>query len=95
LGVFLSSLRVQLSDIEQIGYELFVLYVPEGPWHKDFGSFKLLRRRQYPKTFLLAGQPAVGRKLSRSPERVPNGQRLLDDLPVLHILRVQGRASRF
>jgi hypothetical protein len=37
--------------------------VPEGPWYKDFGSFKLCGAGQYPKTFLLAGQPAVGRKL--------------------------------
>jgi len=37
--------------------------VPEGPWYKDFGSFKLCGNGKYPKTFLLAGQPAVGRKL--------------------------------
>lgn len=37
--------------------------VPEGRWHKDFGSFKLCGEGKYPKTFLLAGQPAVGRKL--------------------------------
>ena len=37
--------------------------VPEGPWFKDFGSFKLCGEGSLPKTFLLAGQPAVGRKL--------------------------------
>jgi len=37
--------------------------VPEGPWFKDFGSFKLCGESKYPKTFLLAGQVAVGRKL--------------------------------
>ena len=37
--------------------------VPEGPWYKAFGSFKLCGAGKYPKTFLLAGQPAVGRKL--------------------------------
>jgi hypothetical protein len=37
--------------------------VPEGPWYKDFGSFKLCGEGRYPKTFLLAGQVAVGRKL--------------------------------
>ncbi len=37
--------------------------VPEGPWFKDFGSFKLCGEGKYPKTFLLAGQVAVGRKL--------------------------------
>lgn len=36
--------------------------VPEGPWYKDFGSFKLCGGK-YPKTFLLAGQAATGRKL--------------------------------
>lgn len=37
--------------------------VPEGPWYKDFGSFKLCGQGEFPKTFLLSGQPAVGRKL--------------------------------
>ncbi len=37
--------------------------VPLGPWYKDFGSFKLCGEGSYPKTFLLAGQVAVGRKL--------------------------------
>jgi hypothetical protein len=34
--------------------------VPEGEWYKDFGSFKLCGKGAYPKTFLLAGQPAKG-----------------------------------
>jgi hypothetical protein len=37
--------------------------VPEGSWYKDFGSFKFCGEGRYPKTFLLAGQSAVGRKL--------------------------------
>jgi len=37
--------------------------VPEGAWYKDFGSFKLCGEGKYPKTFLLAGQVAVGQKL--------------------------------
>ena len=37
--------------------------VPDGPWYKDFGSFKLCGEGKYPKTFLTAGQPAVERKL--------------------------------
>lgn len=37
--------------------------VPEGPWYKDFGSFKLCGEGKYPKTFLLAGQTATGQKL--------------------------------
>jgi len=37
--------------------------VPEGPWYKDFGSFKLCGEGKYPKTFLLAGQTAIGTKL--------------------------------
>ena len=37
--------------------------VPEGRWHKDFGSFKLCGEGQYPKTFLLKGQPAQGEKV--------------------------------
>ena len=37
--------------------------VPEGPWYKDFGSFKLCGESGYPKTFLLPGQAAKGQKL--------------------------------
>lgn len=37
--------------------------VPEGPWFKDFGSFKLCGEGKYPKTFLLAGQAATGERL--------------------------------
>jgi hypothetical protein len=37
--------------------------VPEEPWYKDFGSFKLCGEGRYPKTFLLAGQTATGKKL--------------------------------
>jgi hypothetical protein len=36
---------------------------PDGPWFKDFGSFKLCGEGAYPKTFLLRGQPARGRSL--------------------------------
>jgi len=36
---------------------------PDGPWFKDFGSFKICGEGKYPKTFLLGGQPAKGEKL--------------------------------
>jgi len=36
---------------------------PDGPWYKDFGSFKICGDGKYPKTFLLRGQAAKGRKL--------------------------------
>jgi hypothetical protein len=36
---------------------------PEGPWYKDFGSFKICGEGEYPKTFLLRGQPARGQRL--------------------------------
>lgn len=36
---------------------------PDGPWYKDFGSFKICGEEAYPKTFLLRGQPAKGVKL--------------------------------
>ena len=36
---------------------------PDGPWYKDFGSFKICGEGQYPKTFLLRGQPAKGEEL--------------------------------
>jgi hypothetical protein len=37
--------------------------VPDGPWWKDFGSFKLAGEGRYPKTFLTRDQPAFGQKL--------------------------------
>ena len=37
--------------------------VPEGSWYKDFGTFKLCGEGSYPKTFLLSGQVAAGKKL--------------------------------
>jgi hypothetical protein len=37
--------------------------VPDGPWYKDFGSFKLCGDGQFPKTFLLKGQPAHGQEV--------------------------------
>jgi hypothetical protein len=36
---------------------------PEGPWYKDFGSFKICGEGKYPKTFLLRGQAAKGEAL--------------------------------
>jgi hypothetical protein len=37
--------------------------VPEGPWYKDFGSFKFCGEGKFPKTFLLPGQVAGGQEL--------------------------------
>ena len=51
----LSRLRVWLESRPE---------VPNGPWYKDFGSFKLCGEGTYPKTFLLRGQVAAGVKLS-------------------------------
>jgi len=36
---------------------------PEGEWYKDFGSFKICGAGKFPKTFLLSGQPAKGKRL--------------------------------
>ncbi len=36
---------------------------PEGPWFKDFGSFKICGEGQHHKTFLLRGQAARGQEL--------------------------------
>src|SRR5207249_5306479 len=36
---------------------------PAGPWYKDFGSFKICGEGEFPKTFLLKGQPAKGKAL--------------------------------
>jgi hypothetical protein len=36
---------------------------PDGLSYKDFGSFKIRGEGQYPKTFLLRGQPAKGKEI--------------------------------
>lgn len=36
---------------------------PDGAWYKDLGSFKVCGEGEYPRTFLLRGQPAKGQKL--------------------------------
>lgn len=36
---------------------------PEGLWFKDFGSFKLCGEGRDPRTFLLRGQAAKGKRL--------------------------------
>ncbi len=37
--------------------------VPDGPWCKGFGSFKLAGEGKYPKTFLTKHQRCVGKNL--------------------------------
>jgi len=52
---------ISIDDLNQL--RLWVASkpeVPEGEWHKDFGSFKICGRASYPKTFLLRGQAAKG-----------------------------------
>jgi hypothetical protein len=53
--------RITLDDLNRL--RLWIESdpeVPEGLWYKDFGSFKLCGEGRYPKTFLVAGQPAKG-----------------------------------
>ena len=55
---------ISLEDLNQL--RLWIESTPEVPeekWYKDFGSFKICGEGKYPKTFLLAGQAAKGRKL--------------------------------
>jgi hypothetical protein len=56
--------KITAEDLYQL--KLWVESEPEAPdgmWFKDFGSFKVCREGQYPKTFLLRGQAARGQKL--------------------------------
>jgi hypothetical protein len=36
---------------------------PDGPWYKDFGSFKICGEGKFPKTFLMKDQIARGTSL--------------------------------
>jgi len=56
--------NITLQDLNQLRLWMETKpEVPQGRWYKDFGSFKLSGEGKLPKTFLLAGQPAVGRRL--------------------------------
>jgi len=56
--------NISLDDLNQLRIWLETKpIVPAGAWYRDFGSFKLCGEGKYPKTFLLAGQPAMGEKL--------------------------------
>jgi len=56
--------KITMEDLFALEeWRLHAPNVPEGPWYKDFGSFKLCGEGQYPKTFLLKGQPAHGEEV--------------------------------
>jgi hypothetical protein len=56
--------NITLEDVNQLRLWMETKPdVPSGPWYKDFGSFKLCGEGKFPKTFLLAGQPAIGRRV--------------------------------
>jgi hypothetical protein len=56
--------NISLEDLNQLRLWMETKPdVPSGPWYKDFGSFKLCGEGKSPKTFLLAGQPAIGRRV--------------------------------
>lgn len=56
--------KISLNDLNQLRLWIETKQiVPEGLWYKDFGSFKLCGEGALPKTFLLAGQVAKGRKV--------------------------------
>ena len=60
----LAERQITLQDLYQL--KLWRESEPEGPegaWFKDFGSFKICGHGKYPKTFLLRGQVARGKKL--------------------------------
>ena len=61
----------RVSERKILAVDLFALKLwresepeaPEGLWYKDFGSFKICGENRLPKTFLLRGQPAKGKRL--------------------------------
>lgn len=56
--------NISLEDLYQLKlWRESLPEAPEGLWFKDFGSFKVCGEGQYPKTFLLRGQPAKGKEI--------------------------------
>ena len=55
---------ISISDLNQLRLRVETRpEVPDGDWHKDFGSFKICGSGSYPKTFLVRGQAAKGEAL--------------------------------
>lgn len=55
---------ISISDLNQL--RLWIESqpeVPEGPWYKDFDTFKICGEGKFPKTFLSKGQTAKGQPL--------------------------------
>ena len=56
--------KITVEDLYQLKlWRESVPDAPEGPWFKDFGSFKVCGEGKFPKTFLLRGQAAKGQRL--------------------------------
>jgi len=55
---------INLDDLNQLRLWIETKpNVPDGPWYKDFRSFKLCGEGPLPKTFLRAGQAAKGDRI--------------------------------
>jgi hypothetical protein len=60
----LAERRIKVEDLYQLNlWRESEPDAPEGAWYKDFGSFKICGEGKYPKTFLLRGQLARGKRL--------------------------------
>jgi hypothetical protein len=56
--------RIQAEDLYKLRlWRESEPVAPDGPWFKDFGSFKICGEGRFPKTFLLKYQPAKGERL--------------------------------
>ena len=55
--------KITVEDLYQLKLWRSEPDAPEGPWFRDFGSFKVCGEGRFPKTFLLRGQAAKGQKL--------------------------------
>ena len=64
LGERLHDRNISLNDLNRLRLWMETKpEVPDGSWYKDFGSFTLCGEGSYPKTFLLPGQAAKGRRI--------------------------------
>ena len=64
--LFLRAREREISDrdlLRLMAWRKSAPEAPDGPWFKDFGSFKICGEGRYPKTFLLRGQAATGTAL--------------------------------
>ena len=56
--------RIPLTDLRRLqAWVKSEPFAPDGDWYKDFGSYKLCGRDEYPTTVLIKGMKPYGKEI--------------------------------